>query len=401
MSEHKDRLSRREFLRRSAALGAGLALGAKGSPSEEAEVAAAPVPRVVLGKTGEKVSILGFGGVHQHIPPALLNAALQRGVNYLDTGEGYGNGNSERDIGQILEANGQRKQVFLVTKAETYDPRALPQRLAASLERLRTDYVDAYFCQNLDDPNLLTEDLKAALARLKKRGQVKYFGFSNHGPHIAECLEKAAEVGFVDVIMLRYNFRLDPRWGDLDPAWGDRFQRALDRCATAKIGLVAMKTQAGAMSFQEKVEPFERAGLNRHQAVLKAVWSDPRIHVIVSQMANVQQVTENTEAAWQTLTAQESALLRRYAQETAALHCQGCAEVCEGVCSHPIRIADLLRYKLYHDDYGEGERARGLFARLPAEAKDVAGVDFRAAEAACPYRLPIARLVWEAVHQLA
>jgi len=401
MSNHEDKLSRREFLVRSAALGVSAALGAKGSPLEGAEVAVAPVPRVVLGKTGEKVSILGFGGVHQRIPPALLNAALQRGVNYIDTAEGYGHGHNERDIGKVLEANGQRHQVFVVTKAGTYDPHALPERLAGSLERLRTDYVDAYFYHNLDQPDLLTEDLKAVLARLKKRGQIKYFGFSNHGAHVVECLEKAAEVGFVDVIMLRYNFRLDPRWGDPDPEWSDRFQRALDGCAKAKIGLVAMKTQAGAVSFADRVDPFEKAGLNRHQAVLKAVWSDKRIHVIVSQMTNVQQVMENTETALQSLTAQESALLRQYAQATRFSHCQGCAEICEGACGHPIRIADLLRYKLYHDDYGDVERARALFARLPAEAKNLAGVDFRAAEAACPYRAPIARLVQEAVRQLA
>jgi predicted aldo/keto reductase-like oxidoreductase len=207
-------------------------------------------------------------------------------------------------------------------------------------------------------------------------------------------LNRAAEVGFVDVIMLKYNFR---SYDDAD------LNRALDRCAKAGIGLVAMKTQGGAeASFQDRVDPFKEKGFNQYQAALKAVWQDDRMHTIVSAMKNVKQVRENTTAAREKrLGAAERDALERYAKATDHLYCRGCAQNCEPCVDAPVQIADTLRYRMYHNNYGDVEEARALFRQLPAEARQVADLDFSAAEAACPYRLAIGDMMREAARKLA
>jgi hypothetical protein len=66
-----------------------------------------------------------------------------------------------------------------------------------------------------------------------------------------------------------------------------------------------------------------------------------------------------------------------------------------------VKIADTLRYRMYHENYGEHDLASHLFHRLPAAERSIAGVDFSAAEAACPHHLPIGNLMRDAAIKLA
>ena len=74
--------------------------------------------------------------------------------------------------------------------------------------------------------------------------------------------------------MFRYNFR---EYGNLE------LNRAMDACHQANVGLIAMKTQGSAVSFEDRVKMFEGGKFNRHQAVLRAVWADERITAAVSR----------------------------------------------------------------------------------------------------------------------
>ncbi|OGG45468.1 MAG: hypothetical protein A3F84_26435 [Candidatus Handelsmanbacteria bacterium RIFCSPLOWO2_12_FULL_64_10] len=390
MEKDEGKWTRREFMARSGAVGAGLALG--GLPGEAWAAESGPaMPRRQLGRTGMRVSVLGVGGT---VPtsPLMLNRAFDLGVNFIDTAEGYGNGNSERSIGEALERRGNRKEVAVVTKTGNYDPKTLGHNLRGSLERLRTDYVDAYYIHNLNGPDRLDDELKGAVERLKRSKKVRFFGFSVHHPKQVACVEAAAACGFVDVIMFKYNFR------DYDNA---ALNRAMDACAKAKVGLVAMKTQGGAVLHAERQAEFQKAGLNVFQATLKAVWADERISTVASAMRNVQQVEENAAAAAQRLGGLEREMLRGYAGATDHLYCRGCGQVCGAACGGSASIHDLLRLKMYHDDYGDREVARGLFAGLPPAARDLTGVDLGAAEAACPHGLAVEAMVREAVRKLA
>ena len=391
MKTDRDDLTRRDFLSTSATLGAGAVLTGALGPFGTSE-AARSIPTVKLGKTGAEVSILGFGG-SLTVTPQLLNVALAEGVNYIDTAQSYGKGNSESSIGRILEKNGRRKACFIVTKSQSHAVTPFADNLDGSLGRLQTDYVDLYYLHNLGEPDRLDNEMKVAAEKLKKSGKIRYFGFSSHHGNMVATLNRAAEVGFVDVIMLKYNFR----------SYDDKeLNKALDRCAEAGIGLIAMKTQGGAEeSFQTRVDPFLGKGFNQPQAALKAVWQDDRIHNIVSAMKNVKQVRENTTAAREKkLGAAERDQLRKYAAATDHLYCRGCAHHCEPCVDVPVQIADTLRYRMYHNNYGDRDQARELFRALPRQARQVAGLDFSAAEAACPYGLAIGDMMREAEAKL-
>jgi uncharacterized protein len=393
MDGKKGRFTRRQFLTTSAALGAGALLPGSLAAEEAAKAVKAAMPTKILGKTGERVTALGFGSA-LHVTPPLLNIALAEGITFIDTAQGYENGNSEKNIGAILERNGRRKDCFIVTKSGDHSVEKFVSSLENdSLPRLRTDYVDLYYLHNLGTPDRLDDEMKQTAERLKREKKIRFFGFSSHHDDMVPTLNKAAEVGFVDVIMFKYNFR------DYDDA---ELNKAMDKCAKAGIGLVAMKTQGGAVSFQNRVDPFAAKGFNKHQACLKAVWADDRIHCIVSAMKNLSQLKENTEAARRpSMGLLERQLLDEYAAETSHLYCRGCAHNCEGCVSAPLQIADTLRYRMYSENYGDRETARRLFSELPARARAIAGVDFSAAETACPHNLPIGALMQDAAAKLA
>lgn len=393
MDEKKGRFTRRQFLTTSAALGAGALLPGSLTAEEVAKAVKAAMPTKILGKTGARVTALGFGSALNVTPP-LLNIALAEGVTYIDTAQGYGNGNSEKNIGSILERNGRRKDCFIVTKSEDHSVEGFASSLVNdSLPRLRTDHVDLYYLHNLGSPDRLDDEMKQTTERLKKEKKIRFFGFSSHHDNMVPTLNKAAEVGFVDAIMFKYNFR------DYDDA---ELNKAMDKCAQAGIGLVAMKTQGGAVSFQNRVDPFTEKGFNKHQACLKAVWADDRIHCIVSAMKNLSQLKQNAQAARRpSMGLLERQLLDEYAAETSHLYCRGCAHNCEGCVDAPLQIADTLRYRMYGENYGDRQEARRLFSQLPTRARAIAGVDFTAAEAACPYNVPIGALMRDAAAKLA
>jgi len=223
---------------------------------------------------------------------------------------------------------------------------------------------------------------------------------------MVETMNRAAEVGFIDVIMLVYNFRTHS---------DERLRRAIDRCAEAGIGLVAMKTQAGNVSWEmytdrsasadsslSVLEPFTDKGFSRHQAALKFSWANNAINSSVSHMTNIQMLRENADAARRpSMGHAEGEQLLEYAAATDHLYCRGCGHICESCVSSPVAIADTLRYRMYHERYGERELARLLYAELPPEARQLAGVDLGPAEAACPHRLHVGELMRDAAARLS
>src|SRR5262249_9591179 len=147
---------------------------------------------------------------------------------------------------------------------------------------------------------------------MKKQGRIKAFGFSCHSGNVVDLLNKAAQTSFVDAIMFRYNFR---SYGNKD------LNRAIDACAKADIGLIAMKTQGSETMDADAPARFEQTGKwNKFQATLKAVWSDSRISAAVSQMDNFEKLKQNIAAATDhhELGMLDRGALERYAQATRA-----------------------------------------------------------------------------------
>ncbi|NQU11325.1 aldo/keto reductase, partial [bacterium] len=210
------------------------------------------------------------------------------------------------------------------------------------------------------------------------------------------CLLAAAKLGWVDGIMLKYNFR---------SMHTDQMKQAVDACAQAGIGLTAMKTQGGGpVKVDSETEltmagRFLQRGFSQQQARLKAVWENNQIAAICSSMPNLSVLSANIGAALdQTkLTALDHDLLQRYAAETRCGYCAGCTELCEGALAQAVPIGDVMRYLMYYRSYGDRDLARELYRRWPAAARRQFGhLDYAAAERRCPNGLPIARLMREA-----
>ncbi len=147
-----------------------------------------------LGKTGMEVSILGLGGFHlvelsQRDAVSIINHYLDRGGNYLEAAEGYGNGNSEKKVGQVLKA--RRKDCLVASKSMERKKKDILLSLEGSLRRLHTDYLDIYFIHCLNRYEEI-EEISApsgaleGLEKAREQGKIKYIAFSNHAtPEVA------------------------------------------------------------------------------------------------------------------------------------------------------------------------------------------------------------------------
>lgn len=398
-------LTRRELLQRGGALGAAGVLATGSIPSAGADPTApaegaAPMPTVVLGHTGMRISRLAFGGSWD-IDQEVLAIGHSLGVNYIDTAESYRGGQSERKFGEFLQNLGAtghsaaRKKLWVVSK--THDHHTFEKRLPGCLERLGQDYVDCFYMHQISDPKLCSNpDVKAQAERLKKAGKTRFFGFSCHDEPVVECLNAAADSDFIDVIMFRYDCHYYQR---------DDLMKAIDRCHKKGIGLVAMKSQVGGMTLPDKFDPYKKRGLNQHQAAIKAVAADERIHAICSEMTTVDMIKQNAAAVASKLTVSEADAIKEHARLVSHLWCRGCDHLCRAAsgAGKDLAVADTLRFLMYHDHYGKPEHARELFAALPAAKRDLHALetaDWRSAEHACPYGVPLAKLMTRAKERL-
>ena len=397
--------SRRDFLKTAAATGGAIAVVA-GESAWADPPASSPMalPIVTLGKTGQKVPALGMG-TSWVLQPSFVQAALYAGVRYIDCSESYEGGYCEKVLGEVLERTKMRKDVYLVTKnsrAKVGGPQAFQayeRRLNASLERLRTDYVDCYYLHGVgggEIPLLSDPYVKAAFEKLKKSGKIRFCGLSCHDRRLPEIVTAAAQCGWIDQIMIQYNYRTMGQ---------DSIRRALDLAAKANLALVAMKTQGGAGSFGEvnaapKFQEFLDKGLKKEEAAIKTVFADGRMQAVVSEMTTRDMLRENiAAAAAPVLSARDQKLLDEYRQATAHLYCHGCGHHCEPAAGG-VAVAEILRFLRYDEVYGKRRRARELYQALPPEARNLAGADLDAAQAACPHGLPIVELIRRAEEKM-
>ncbi len=404
MSDKKN-LSRRGFLMTAGVLGTGSLLlppwghGASREQKIASEAAGdSVVPRRPFGKTGVDVSCLSLGGMFD-IPSnqLLLRQAIRWGVTHWDTAASYGGGRSEEGIGQFFERYPEtRKEIFLVTKSDDHTPQGMTERLNRSLQRMKTDHVDLYFVHAVRNLTALDSNMKAWAEKAKSEGKIRFFGFSTHS-NMEDCMLAGAKLGWIDAIMTTYNFRLMHE---------DKMKAAVEACVKAGIALTAMKTQGGgSVSTASEAEmrmagKFLKEGFTDRQAKLMAVWEEPNIANICSQMPNVTILMSNVSAALKRtqLSRDDREMLQRYASETASGYCAGCAHICEGALNHAVPVQDVMRCLMYHHNYGDSHEAWRLFSSIPEEVRSrMARMDYRAAEEKCPQRMPIGGLVREAL----
>jgi len=370
------------------------------SPAKAAE--GTTVPTRPFGKSGIEVPILSLGGMFD-IPSnqTLLKQAVRWGVTYWDTAHVYSGGRSEEGIGRYFKSYPQhRENIFLVTKSGAGSRRGLSEDLTASLARMNTDHIDLFFVHGIYDASIMDSGMRDWAREQKAEGRIRLFGFSTHA-NMARCLLDAARLNWIDGIMMAYNFRL---------MHDNPMKAAVKACTEAGIGLTAMKTQGGgsvrtsASRELDLTGRFVANGFTDKQAKLKAVWENPHISAICSQMPTMSILMANIAAALDrtALTANDRQHLDRYARATFSYYCAGCTRICGNAVAGQIPVGDVMRYLMYARSYGAIDDARRRFAAIPGAARHrMARADYTRAEARCPRHLPIARLMQEAVDELA
>ncbi|MHC4395713.1 MAG: aldo/keto reductase [Planctomycetota bacterium] len=415
MRKKHHEINRRDFLRTVGALGLAPAFaGAAGKPNAQAKKQKPKFPQVEtrkLGKTGVEVSCLGFG-TNRLDNQIILRRAIEMGVTCWDTAHSYVGGNSEREIGKLLSKSPElRKKLFLITKASFANTIEQKEKyLHESLERMNTDYIDLYYAiHGLSDPALLTNELKQWVKSIKKRGLIRFVGFSTHS-NMPQCLTTAVKVGWIDALTTSYNFRL---------MQNDELTAAVETCYKAGVGVIAMKTvgltlkerdivEAGKKNVTEKdkklLKRFLEKGFAENPAKIRAVLEDERISSACVGMKSVAFLNSNVAGVLgkTKLTQADRDIFAEYAQATCSSYCAGCAHICNSALPETPYISEIARYLMYYNSYGDTDRARELFARIPNEVRyKLLSTDYSVAEARCPQHIRIAELVAEAVDKLA
>ena len=217
------------------------------------------VPRRVLGRTGESVSIVGIGGYHLGRPNVtepdsirIVRTAIDRGINFLDNCWDYNGGISEIRMGKALR-DGYRERVFLMTKLDGRNAPTAEQQLDDSLRRLQTDRIDLIQFHEIirySDPVQIFAPGGAieAILKSKQAGKVRYIGFTGHkSPDIhLEMLKTALAQNFTfDAVQMPLNV--------MDAHFDSFEARVLPMLVQRKIGVIGMKSMGDHLILNSKV----------------------------------------------------------------------------------------------------------------------------------------------------
>jgi uncharacterized protein len=404
---------RRTFLQAGALVAASAASLTPCASAQEAPPALpATLPKRPLGKTGTEITLLDIGTGRGRGVGRLLRYAYAQGIRAFDTSATY---QSEPDFKAWFQQEpAVRKEVFIVTKE--HEAPGIASQLRGMIDErcaaMGTDYIDLFFVHSFGDNGidaslklLKSKELKVAADAAKKSGKLKLFGLSTHHRDRDVILQTAAEVGYIDAIMVQYSPWLDKQ---------SALSKALDACHERGIGLISMKQIAGRLrggetlkgildAVRKRVPTLDERRLTPFQGFLHAIWSDERISAACVAMQNTDQVRENADAArrFEPLKVADIERLRDAVIAQGLTFCADCDGRCARAAGTQAALGELTRFLTYHEHHGDRAAARRLYAALPPEARDWSGADLDAARAACPNRLDFATLLPEVEKRLA
>lgn len=410
--DEKDRtdtrtLSRRGFLAVGSAAAAATALPLRAAETEPEE-ARGIVQWRRLGRTDFRASDVSAGAGASD--KNLVRYAYDKGINYFDTAESYGNGEHERVIGGAME-HMDRKKIFITTKLEIKEDeteQTILDRYSKCLERLKTPYADALYMHAVSKSDTVKNvAFHSAIKKLKADGRVKHGGISCHGPRGEEgdSMEKvllaAVEDGRFDLMLLSYNFMN-----------ADEAERVLAACKKKDIGTTAMKTAPGAVELPpwdpknptgdllKYIERKEKEGQDREKSIeeieqwlasqkeayaktkdfrdkhgitnvvglrvaaAKWVLQNPNMHTVCLGMRDFEQVDRFVALSGSRMKVAEARFLDDYQVAHNSLYCRhGCTE-CLSECHERLPVSTIMRYAYYFSGQGREKEAMGKYAGL-------------------------------------
>ena len=362
-----------------------------------------------LGRTGYKVSRLGFGAmrlpmvgegdarsVNRELAIPMLHRAFELGVNYVDTAVGYCNQDSQRAVGEALK--GWRERIVVSTKNPEYeDEKVWWQNLENSLQRLQVDSIDLYNHHGINWERYTTKvepKVGQWMIKAKDQGLIKHIGSSFHDK--VGALTKLVDTGYVEVVTLQYNM--------LDRQLEEGIAHAHEK----GVGVVVMGPVAGGRLgatspiLAELLPAIKRVP----ELALRFVLSNPNVTLALSGMGTLQMVEENAAIASDetSLSAADRALIAEQLErlkKMADLYCTGCG-YCQP-CPNEVNIPYIFQ------KYNEA-RVYGLWANSRTSYQEWRWVKGKRADACtqcgecedkCPQHIPIREQLAEAHEALS
>ena len=322
----------------------------------------------ILGKTGLKISRMGFGGIPiQRIDPEgtkkLMHRLVEEGINYIDTGRAYSV--SEEYLGYGLE--GIRDKFVLATKSMARTKEGMAKDIDVSLKNLRTDYIDVYQIHNPTAKDIETVTAPGgaleALMEAKAAGKIGHIGVTLHSDRL---FQQAVDFDWVETIMFPYN---------LVETQGEKWMHI---CAQRNIGFICMKPLAG-------------GAIDNPTLAMRFVMANPDVSVVIPGMAEETELRQNLAAAndKSPLTEKDQAEILEIRNSLGTQFCRRCSYCAP--CSVGIGIPSLFTLEAYYNRYDLKDWATTRYNNTAVKASACIGCG--ACEDRCPYHLPIRKML--------
>ncbi len=298
---------RRDFLKQLAMLTGSLMLPVSSIAGPKKDKWGEILPLRTLGKTGEKVTMLGLGGYHvgwttEKDAQEVVETAIAGGVRFFDTAESYDDGGSEIRYGKYLVPK-YRDDVFIMSKSTATDDITAKKHLEGSLKRLNCDYIDLWQVHSLQTPedadNRIENKVLEVFEKAKAEGKVKHIGFTGHQNPFAhkQMLDRTVANDIFETVQMPINV--------IDAHFHSFIKNVLPIAVDRNFGILAMKTLSDGHFFKEKkmlgkvewksTDPIIPDSISVKEA-LYFVWSLP-VSVLITGAENKEFLREKIELA--------------------------------------------------------------------------------------------------------
>lgn len=373
MEEKNNSLNRRAFL--TSSISCAMAAGIMGFAPNIADAQESPKEssgkgKIIyrkLGKTGMSVPIISMG-VGAASNPNIINAAYEKGVRHFDTAANYQYGINEQMVGNVISRLGVRDKITIATKILIPQQRAalagrnaydkINSVLAASLKRLKTDYVDILYVHDVSNAEEVSnQEILGAFKKFKEQGKAKAIGITTHG-NMAAVINVMNRIGEYDAVLTAINFTM---------AENAELMNAIETAGSKGMAIVAMKTLAGGYNWPNPESRRNYDNATVLKAALKWVLNNPNISTAIPGFSNFDHLDMDFSIAYDlSYTPDEKKLLGDNNIKLSLGFCQQCRR-CLASCPNGAEIPTLMRVYMYTAQYADFPLARQTMDEIPRE----------------------------------